>query len=53
MDASVSILPNVTIGRGAVVNAGSVVNRLVPPMTMAQQNLSFNLIGTGHQEMPR
>lgn len=32
------ILPNVTIGRGAVVTAGSVVSRSVPPMTMVQGN---------------
>jgi acetyltransferase-like isoleucine patch superfamily enzyme len=32
------ILPNVTIGRGAVVNAGSVVKRSVPPLTMVQGN---------------
>jgi len=36
--ASVTILPNVTIGRGAVVNAGSVVTRSVPPLTMVQGN---------------
>ena len=32
------ILPNVVIGRGAVVAAGSVVTRSVPPMTMVQGN---------------
>jgi acetyltransferase-like isoleucine patch superfamily enzyme len=32
------ILPNVTIGRGAVVTAGSVVTQSVPPMTMVQGN---------------
>jgi len=32
------ILPNVTIGRGAVVTAGSVVTRSVPPMTVVQGN---------------
>ena len=32
------ILPNVTIGRGAVVTAGSVVSCSVPPMTMVQGN---------------
>jgi len=32
------ILPNVRIGRGAVVTAGSVVSRSVPPMTMVQGN---------------
>jgi serine acetyltransferase len=34
----VIILPNVTIGRGAVVTAGSVVTQSVPPMTMVQGN---------------
>jgi maltose O-acetyltransferase len=34
----VIILPNVTIGRGAVVTAGSVVTRSVPAMTMVQGN---------------
>jgi acetyltransferase-like isoleucine patch superfamily enzyme len=32
------ILPNVTIGRGAVVSAGSVVSQSIPPMTMVQGN---------------
>ena len=32
------ILPNVVIGRGAVVAAGSVVTRSVPPMTVVQGN---------------
>ena len=32
------MLPGVTIGRGAVVMAGSVVTRSVPPMTMVQGN---------------
>lgn len=32
------ILPNVTIGRGAVVAAGSVVTRSVPPLTFVQGN---------------
>ncbi len=32
------LLPNITIGKGAVVTAGSVVNRSVPPMTMVQGN---------------
>jgi acetyltransferase-like isoleucine patch superfamily enzyme len=36
--AGVLILPNVTIGRGAVVNAGSVVTCSVPPMTVVQGN---------------
>jgi acetyltransferase-like isoleucine patch superfamily enzyme/acyl carrier protein len=34
----VIILPNVTIGRGAVVTAGSVVSRSIPPHTLAQGN---------------
>jgi acetyltransferase-like isoleucine patch superfamily enzyme len=34
----VIILPNVTIGRGATVAAGSVVTRSVPPLTMVQGN---------------
>ena len=32
------ILPGVTIGRGAVVTAGSVVSSSVPPMTVVQGN---------------
>jgi serine acetyltransferase len=32
------ILPNVVIGHGAVVTAGSVVTRSVPPMTIVQGN---------------
>jgi acetyltransferase-like isoleucine patch superfamily enzyme len=34
----VIILPNVTIGKGAVVTAGSVVTKSIPPMTLAQGN---------------
>jgi acetyltransferase-like isoleucine patch superfamily enzyme len=34
----VYILPNVTIGEGAVVAAGSIVNRSVPPQTMVRGN---------------
>jgi maltose O-acetyltransferase len=34
----VIVLPNVTIGKGAVVSAGSVVNRSVPPHTLVQGN---------------
>jgi acetyltransferase-like isoleucine patch superfamily enzyme len=34
----VIVLPNVTIGHGAVVTAGSVVARSVPPMTVVQGN---------------
>jgi acetyltransferase-like isoleucine patch superfamily enzyme len=32
------ILPNVVVGEGAVVTAGSVVTRSVPPMTVVQGN---------------
>jgi acetyltransferase-like isoleucine patch superfamily enzyme len=32
------VLPNVTIGRGAIVTAGSVVTTSVPPMTMVRGN---------------
>ena len=32
------LLPNVTVGQGAVVNAGSVVTKSVPPLTMVQGN---------------
>lgn len=32
------LLPNVTVGRGAVVTAGSVVTQSVPPMTVVQGN---------------
>jgi acetyltransferase-like isoleucine patch superfamily enzyme/acyl carrier protein len=34
----VIILPNVTIGHGAVVSAGSVVARSIPPQTLVQGN---------------
>ena len=34
----VIILPNVRIGRGAVISAGSVVNASIPPMVMAHGN---------------
>jgi len=34
----VIVLPNVTIGRGAIVTAGSVVTKSVPPRTMVQGN---------------
>jgi acetyltransferase-like isoleucine patch superfamily enzyme len=32
------VLPNVTIGRGSIVTAGSVVTTSIPPMTVAQGN---------------
>ena len=34
----VMVLPSVVVGRGAVVSAGSVVTRSIPPMTVAQGN---------------
>jgi acetyltransferase-like isoleucine patch superfamily enzyme len=36
--AGVTILPNVVVGRGAVVTAGSVVSQSIPPMTLARGN---------------
>ena len=41
------ILPNVTIGHGAVVTAGSVVTRSVPPMTVVQGNPAFPVATCG------
>jgi acetyltransferase-like isoleucine patch superfamily enzyme len=38
LGAGVIVLPAVTIGRGAMVTAGSVVTRSVPPKTMVQGN---------------
>jgi acetyltransferase-like isoleucine patch superfamily enzyme len=38
LGAGVIVLPNVTIGRGAIVTAGSVVTKSVPPKTMVQGN---------------
>jgi acetyltransferase-like isoleucine patch superfamily enzyme len=32
------LLPNITIGRGAVVNAGSVVTKSIPPLVMVRGN---------------
>jgi acetyltransferase-like isoleucine patch superfamily enzyme len=34
----VIVLPNVTIGRGAIVTAGSVVTKSAPPKAMVQGN---------------
>lgn len=36
--AGAIVLPNVTIGRGSIVTAGSVVTKSVPPKTMVQGN---------------
>jgi acetyltransferase-like isoleucine patch superfamily enzyme len=41
------ILPNVTIGRGAVVTAGSVVTQSVPPMTLVQGNPAVPIANCG------
>jgi serine acetyltransferase len=38
LGAGVIVLPNVTIGRGSVIAAGSVVTTSIPPMTVAQGN---------------
>jgi acetyltransferase-like isoleucine patch superfamily enzyme len=36
--AGAIVLPNVTIGQGSIVTAGSVVTKSVPPKTMVQGN---------------
>jgi serine acetyltransferase len=41
------ILPNVTIGHGAVVTAGSVVTQSVPPMTVVQGNPAVPIATAG------
>jgi acetyltransferase-like isoleucine patch superfamily enzyme len=41
------LLPNVTIGRGAVVTAGSVVSQSVPPMTVVQGNPAVPIANCG------
>jgi acetyltransferase-like isoleucine patch superfamily enzyme len=43
----VIILPNVTIGKGAVVAAGSVVTRSVPAMTLVQGNPAKPIAAVG------
>jgi serine acetyltransferase len=43
----VIILPNVTVGRGAVVTAGSVVTQSVPPMTVVQGNPAVPIANCG------
>jgi len=45
--ASAVILPGVTIGKGAVVSAGSVVTVSVPPMTVVQGNPAKRLAKCG------
>lgn len=41
------ILPNVTIGEGSVVTAGSVVTKSVPPMTVVQGNPAVSIARCG------
>jgi heptaprenylglycerol acetyltransferase len=41
------ILPNVVVGRGAVVKAGSVVSRSVPPMTVVEGNPAVSVAKCG------
>ncbi len=41
------ILPNVTIGRGAVIAAGSVISVSVPPMTLVQGNPARSIAKCG------
>ncbi len=41
------ILPNVTIGEGSVVTAGSVVTKSVPPMTVVQGNPAASIARCG------
>jgi serine acetyltransferase len=43
----VIILPNITVGRGAVVTAGSVVTQSVPPMTVVQGNPAIPIANCG------
>ncbi len=43
----VIVLPNVTIGRGAVVSAGSVVSRSVPPRTLVRGNPALPIAKCG------
>ena len=51
--AGALILPNVVIGRGAVVAAGSVVTRSVAPMTMVQGNPAVPVARCGIPLGPR
>jgi acetyltransferase-like isoleucine patch superfamily enzyme len=41
------ILPNVKISRGAIVTAGSVVNKSVPPKTMVRGNPAIPIATVG------
>lgn len=38
LDTGVIVMPSVVVGHGAVVTAGSVVTRSIPPLTLAQGN---------------
>jgi serine acetyltransferase len=46
------ILPNVVVGRGSVVTAGSVVTRSVPPMTVVQGNPAVPVAKCGVPLLP-
>ncbi|SFD80693.1 Acetyltransferase (isoleucine patch superfamily) [Chitinophaga sp. CF118] len=49
--ANVIILPGVTIGRGAIIGAGCVVNRPVPSMSLAFGNpMNIKLINVNNNE---
>lgn len=47
LGAGVIVLPNVTIGHGAVVTAGSVVTRSIPPLTMVRGNPAVEVARCG------
>ena len=49
----VLILPNVVIGQGAVVTAGSVVTQSVPPMTVVQGNPAVPIAKCGVPLKPK
>src|SRR5215831_11677581 len=51
--AGALILPNVVVGRGAVVAAGSVVTHSVPPMTMVQGNPAIPVARCGIPLAPK
>lgn len=38
LDTGVIVMPSVVVGHGAVVTAGSVVTKSIPPLTLAQGN---------------
>ena len=51
--AGVIILPNVTIGYGSVVTAGSVVSSSVPPLTLVQGNPARPIARSGSTQTTR